>query len=332
MILHPGVLSLLVSSLLTLVMTLAAAGFGVQILRHWDLASGSERQLVLERRTYLVSTIVSYTLGLQLISIFLFLYTVDDLSSLFVGAMCAVGSLSAGSFGYPTLLLKIATFLLAALWLILNHADSRGYDYPLIRWKQLLLLVLAPLILAEFISQAVYFLALHPDIITSCCGSLFSARDRTLATELANAPPLPMLALFYTTAGLAIAAGLRFRRRGRGAYPFALLSAVQLAVALVAVVSVISLYIYRMPSHHCPFCILQKEYLFIGYPLYLSIMTAGVCGIGVGMLHRFRSAESLGEALPSIQRRLAAIALWALALLMVLATVVVVFTSFTLRG
>ncbi len=331
MILHPGVLSLLVSSLLTLVMTFAAAGFGVRILRHWDLASGSERQLQLERRTYLVSTIVSYTLGLQLISIFLFLHTVDDLSSLFVGAMCAVGSLSVGSFGYPTLLLKIATFLLAALWLILNHADSRGYDYPLIRWKQWLLLLLAPVILAEFISQAVYFLALHPDIITSCCGSLFSVKDRTMATEVANAPPLPMLALFYTTAGLTIAAGLRFRRRGRGAYLFALLSAVQLAVAIASVVSVISLYIYQMPSHHCPFCILQKEYLFIGYPIYLTIMTTAVCGIGVGMLHRFRRAESLGEELPRIQRRLATVALWSLALQLVLATLPIVSTDFTLR-
>ncbi len=331
MILHPGVLALLVSSLLIALMSLYAGSYGVQILRHWDLTSGSERQLQLERKTYLVSTIVSYLLGFQLISLFLFLFTVDGLAPLFVGAMCAVGSLSVNSLGYSTLLLKIITFILAGLWLILNHADNQGYDYPLIRCKQRLLLVLVPIILLETLLQAGYFLSMQPDIITSCCGSLFSSKDRTLATEIVNAPPLPMLALFYGITLLTFNAGLFFLRRGSGGYLFALLSGCQFLVALAATVSVISLYIYQMPAHHCPFCILQQEYWFIGYPLYIAILTAAVCGLGVGLLQRFRKVPSLQDTLPLVQRKLTLTALWSLALLTILATVPIVATSFTLR-
>ena len=331
MIFHPGVLSLLVSSLLISLLALYAGGIGLQILRHWDLSSGSERQLQLERQTYLVSTIVSYLLGFQLVSLFLFLFTVDDLSPLFVGAMCAVGSLAVNGFGYPTLLMKIVTFILAGLWLILNHADSRGYDYPLIRHKLVLLLVLVPLLLAECVLQWGYFLKLSPDIITSCCGSLFSSKGRTLATETVNAPPLPMLAGFAASTLITGVAGGRFYCTGRGGGLFASLSGVQFVVALAAVVSVISLYIYQLPSHHCPFCILQREYWFIGYPLYLAILTAAVCGLGVGLLAPFRHVPSLVEPLPAIQKSLTATALAALILLALLTIMPVLASDFTLR-
>ena len=75
MILHPSILSLFVSSLLTSLMVLYSSVYGVQILRHWDIRSGSELQLNLERKTYLISTIVSYFLGFQLVSLFLFIFT-----------------------------------------------------------------------------------------------------------------------------------------------------------------------------------------------------------------------------------------------------------------
>ena len=331
MILHPSVLALLVSSLFISLMVLYSTVYGVQILLKWDLSSGSELQLGLERKTYLISTIVSYFLAFQLVSLFLFIHTADSICNLFVGAMCAVGTLTVNGYGYPTLLLKIVTFILAGLWLILNHADSRGYDYPLIRHKQVLLLLLVPLLLAECVLQWGYFLKLSPDIITSCCGSLFSSKERTLATEIVNAPPLPMLAGFAASTLITGAAGGRFYCSGRGGALFASLSGVQFVVALAAVVSVISLYIYQLPSHHCPFCILQREYWFVGYPIYLAILAAGVTGVGVGVLLPFRAVPSLSETLPRLLRRLTLTALVSLAVLTVLVSWPVLFTDFTLR-
>src|SRR5512138_3110171 len=197
MILHPSIMALAASSLLICLMVLYAGFYGLRILRYWDITSGAERQLELERRTYLISTIVSYFLVLQLVSLFLFIFTADSICNLFVGAMCAVGTLTVNGFGYPTLLLKVVTFFLAGLWLVLNHADSRGYDYPLIRPKYTLLLLITPLIVAETVVQGLYFGGLRPDIITSCCGSLFSPASRGLAQELAAAPAKPLLVAFY---------------------------------------------------------------------------------------------------------------------------------------
>lgn len=330
MILHPSILALMVSSLLVCLMLLYAGFYGVRILRKWDITSGSELQLELERRTYLISTIVSFFLALQLISLFLFIHTADSISPLFVGAMCAVGTLTVSGFGYPTLLLKIVTFMLAGLWLVLNHADNQGYDYPLIRKKYLLLLLMAPIILAETVVQGIYFSGLRPDIITSCCGSLFAPAARGIAAEIAALPPLPMLAVFYVSSLLTIAAGLWFYFRGSGGYLFAFLSGGHFLVAIVAVISVISLYIYRLPSHHCPFCILRQEYHFIGYPLYAAMLAGGVCGIGAGLLTRFRAVASLRETLPGVQKRLTMAAMVSLALTTSLSSWPILFSSFTL--
>ena len=94
MILQPAVLALLVGSLLTSFMLLYALCYGIRILARWNIKSGSELQLTLERRTYLISTILSYTMAFQLLSLFLFIYTADHLHSQFSGAMCIQAKVS----------------------------------------------------------------------------------------------------------------------------------------------------------------------------------------------------------------------------------------------
>jgi hypothetical protein len=309
MILHPGVFSLLVTSLLVLLLILTASWYGLSILRHWDLTSGSERQLALERRTYLVSTLLGFALAFELASLFLFVFTADAMAPLFTGAMCAAGSLKASPLGYPVLVLKLVNAVLAGLWLVLDHADQQGWDYPLIRPKYALLLLLAPPALAEVGLQAAYFGGLAPEVITSCCGSLFGEGGRGLGADLASLPPRAAAALLVATLALALAALARLRLTGRGAVAAGLLSAAALPVGLAAVVSVISPYVYELPTHHCPFCLLQREYGWLGYPLYGALLLGAVAGAGVGVLHPFRATPSLAVPLPALQRRLAGAAL-----------------------
>jgi len=128
MILHPAIIALVLVSLLISGMVVYASFFGVQIIRRWDIQSGSEEQLGLERRTYLISTILTYMLVFQIGSLFLYVYTADSLHSLFVGAMCAAGTLNVNSYGYPTFLLKILNFVLAGLWL--GAIDRDGSCVP----------------------------------------------------------------------------------------------------------------------------------------------------------------------------------------------------------
>ena len=267
MILNPSVLALLVSSLLISFMVLYSAVYGAQILKNWDIASGSELQLALERKTYLISTILSYFLGIQIISLFLFVFTVDSLCPLFVGAMCAVGTLTVNGFGYPTLILKLVNFLLAGLWLIINHADNSGYDYPLIRKKYAFLMVLTPLILAESALEIAYFLEMKPDIITSCCGSLFSPASRGIAADRRlDAGPGPMrgpamAALAGTMAGRRPERrGLPTAAQGKGAgrvFRRALPGSPACAAAAVAVIACISP--LHLRAAHPPLPVLHAE-------------------------------------------------------------------------
>lgn len=309
MILQPAALALVLIALLVSGLGIYAGYYGVRILKRWDPASGSEGQLELERRTYLISTIMSYVLAFELMSLFLFIYTADDLHPLFTGAMCAAGTLAVNSFGYPALLFKIVNFLLAGVWLIVNHVDNRGYDYPLIKVKYELLNVVAPLLLLEAVLLVAYFAGIKPDIITSCCGSLFSHEGGGFSGDLAALPHRPMQIAFFAGMALAAVSGVWFYLKGRGGYFFSSFAFATCLIAIASVLSFICLYFYELPTHHCPFCLLQAGYGYVGYVLYATLFGGAVAGLGVGVLMPFRQVGSLLWIIPVTQRRLAVVTL-----------------------
>jgi len=325
-LLNPAIIALLIASLVSLLMIGWSSLFGWQVLRNWDIRSGSEGQLILERRTYLVSTLLSFVFAVQAISLLLFIFNAEQMSSLFVGAMCAVGTLNVNPYGMPTLLIKIVVFFLAAIWLVINQLDTRGYDYPLTRHKYRLLLAITPFVALEAYLQLQYFLGLDADVITSCCGSLFGGERETLATELAGLPPLPAMFGFYIIIGLTIASALWYQRRRTGGYLLAGMSALGFAASIVAIVSFLSLYIYEHPHHHCPFCVLQGEYHFQGYLLYIPLFAATALGLGVGVIQPFKQVASLREVAPVMARRLGLAAL-ALFLFFTLWTILAIWNS-----
>lgn len=305
MIFHPGILALLLGSGLISAMLCYSAYHGMRIIRHWDIDSGSERQLELERRTYLVSTIMTYVLGFQILSLFLFIYTADSLSPLFVGAMCAAGSLKVNSLGYPALIGKIVNCLFAGLWLIVNATDNKAHDYPLIRTKYWLLLLITPLVLAETFMQAGYLLSLRPNIITSCCALMFSTESNTILSDLLSLPRSWSQIAFFSSMIVTLALGLSVYLKNEGVLLFSLASLLHFLLSISALISFISMYIYELPSHHCPFCLLHQEYGYIGYPMYGAMLVSVVFGMGTGVIHPFRTVASLCEAIPPIQKRLA---------------------------
>ena len=305
MILHAGMLALIVGTTIVLAMVLYACWLGVRILRRWDAGSSSEEQLRLERSTFLVSSIASTTLGFQAASLLLFLYTIDDIHGLFVGAMCATGSLNASSGGWAVLGIKIVLLFLSVIWIVLHRLDQRAGDFPIVRIKYLGLLVLAPLVATDLLLQIRYFTGLRPQIITSCCGALFSEGGTTLASEVAGLPVRPMLWSLYLGIGLFTAlclAGLlassRFLR-----YALAVVSFSMLFVSLGSIVSFLSLYIYQLPTHHCPFDMIQKQYSFIGYPIYLSLFAAVSFGLLPGLLFPLRRIPSMAPLVVAAEPR-----------------------------
>ena len=332
MILEPAIIALLTGSILISLMLCYACRFGVLILKDWDIKSGSEMQLGLERRTYLISTIMANVMGFQLLSLFLFIYTADNLHHFFVGAMCAAGVLNVNAWGYPTILLKIVDFLFSGLWLILNYIDNRGYDYPLIKKKYALLLLLTPLILAEALVQGAYFAGLKPEIITSCCGTLFSSGGLGVASSLISLPRLPVEIIFISSMALTFAGGMWFYTRRKGVWLFSASSLVAFVASIIALISFICLYFYALPTHHCPFCILHEEYGFVGYALYLTLLTGAVSGLGVGATAAFQNIESLKDVLPGIQRRLTVLSLSGYSLFLIISVCGIVFSDLRLEG
>ena len=327
MIFQPAIIALLLASAVCVLALAASAPFAFEVIRRWDLTSGSERQLQLERRTYLFSTLLTFVLALQLAAVLLFVFNAEKMSGMFVGAMCAVGALNVNPFGFPALNAKIAVFFLAAMWLAINHVDSRARDYPLVRIKYALLLALAPLLAASAWTELQYFLGLRADVITSCCGSLFSGGSPTLAAEASALPPVPAMWLFYGSLGTAITLAAWYGhgggRSGRGAYALAAASALAFAATIAGILSFVSLYVYEHPNHHCPFCILKPEYNYQGYWLYLPLFGATAAGLAAGAIQPFARIASLREIVPGFSRRLAAIAANGFALTAAIATAMI---------
>jgi len=332
-ILQPAVISLFIGSILVSCMVLYATRYGISIQRHWDLQSGSERQLELEKKTYLISTIMSYAFAFQLFSLFLFIFTADELNTLFTGAMCAAGTLNVNGFGYPALSLKIINFILGGAWLVANYTDNKAFDYPLIRRKYLFLIAITPFVITETVVQGAYFLGLKPHVITSCCGSLFSPEGEGVSASLADLPTMPMRIMFYVGMGIAVVSGLLFISKGsRVGYVFSMASIFTFVVSVASLISFISVYFYELPTHRCPFCILQKEYHYVGYSLYVTLLAGVVGGTGVGILMPFRTVESLKTVLPRTLKRLTTFSVVAYLIFTIIVTSVMVFTDFKIEG
>ncbi len=323
MIFHPPILALLLASVLTAAMVVWASVFGLRVLRHWNIASGSQGQLDMERKTYLVSTLLSFVMGLELVSLLLFVFNADRMAVMFVGAMCAVGTLNVNGYGFPALYLKVAVFFAATVWLIVNFVDGRGRDYPLIRFKYGLLIAMAPLFLAAALVQLLYFLNLRGDVITSCCSKVFTPKVDGIAAQMSSLDAGMSLILLGAALAIVVALGAIFLATRRGAVLFSLAGAALFALGLTSVVSAISLYIYERPHHHCPFCILKAEYAYFGYALYIPLFAGTALALAVGVLAPFRAIPSLAGEMPAVMRRFvlfslagfllfAAAALWAI--------------------
>jgi len=330
MILNPAIIALVSGSLLITVFAAYGLISAVRIIRRWDIRSTSEQQLLLERKTYLISTIFSYITGFELFSLILFVHTGEDIHELFVGAMCAAGSFYVNPYGYVTLILKVITVTLCGVWVIVNHVDNRAPDYPLIRPKYQLLILLCVMIGLETFFQTNYFARLRPDVITSCCGTLFSEQTQSLAGAMASLPIRSTRVFFYLTMFLTLRVGLHLRFTGRGGLAYGILSAVAAVVSLAAVISFISPYYYELPTHHCPFCLLQKEYHYIGYPLYLSLFFAATAGIGTGVIDVLKGPESLSAVIPPVQRGLNLFSMGGFLLFTLIATYPMIFSDFVL--
>ncbi len=286
-------MAMLLVSLISVTTILWAAVFSFHLVRHWDVASGHTTQINLEKKTYLISTALVLVLVIEALSLVLYTENAERMSTMFVGAMCALGTLNVNTYGYPALLMKILVFFGAAVWIIINHADNNGRDYPFTHYKYLYLIGFTPVFLIAAALQLLYFLGLNANVITSCCSSTFTPTSSGVEADLAGTNPVVALVLLF--GGYASVVGLAtFAVKSRcGAITYSVASAAFFCIGITAVIAVIAPYIYEQINHHCPFCILKPEYGYIGYWLYLPVFAGTAAAIGIGALSVRPQPESL---------------------------------------
>ncbi len=281
-----------------------AARTGWRVLRHWNPASDDNLQIRLESETWLASTLIQYGLGLQLLTLLLLILAADQFSQVIAGAMCATGSLLADPFGMPTLYLKLAGVFLYGFWLLLHQLDIRVETYPLVRLKFIYLLFLLPVLLADFTLQTLYIAGIKPDIITSCCSVVFAEAGPDSGNLIGILPRGTMLAAYYGTILALALIGVLLLKTGRAGRRRPLLTGLYslgwagfFFLALLTITSIISCYIYAMPNHRCPFCIIKPEYHYIGLGIYAALIGATFFGASTGIAGLLgRNPELTGPA------------------------------------
>ncbi len=266
---HEIVVFLLIEVIVLVLMLLAQVNI-VAILRSWDFESSTALQYHLEKKNYLINTILYFTVATKIILFIFFIQSLNSLAGVVPGAMCSAGVVGANGYGNLLLLLKLVLIFGLGLWLIVNKFDLLAANFPYLRKKYWLFSVLLVGIVGEFFLEIIYFSNIPLSVPVFCCSVVFQA------------PKLPfgytqtiLVSLFYLLF-LAIVI-LNFLKHPLATF---ICNMLFLFVAYYAITYFFGLYIYEMPNHKCPYCMLQKEYYYIGYLIWGSLFL----GVFFGMM------------------------------------------------
>lgn len=307
MLLNPWSLTLCLLAGLTLFLLIMAGRTALRVLRFWEPASDSETQIRLEAEIWLSSTLVQYALVFQIISLLVYVLAADHFSQMLAGAMCATGSLLANDFGVPLLLVKIAGVFIYGLWIVLHQLDISSATYPLVRLKYIYLLLMLPLVITDVVLLVLYLAGLEPDIITSCCAIVFDqGRGGMVHNLVAAGSGQGLLLLYFGSAVLLVACGLLAWWRQHFVFYlcYGLGMTLFFGLALFTLITEISSFIYAMPFHNCPFCMLKGEYGYYGFALYVPLFLAVFTGITPMLIAALKGHGELRTTVEQLQRKM----------------------------
>ena len=263
MLLSPDIIANLLVDTLFVLYGGIAFWVSLQVVLQWDFSKSDETQYALAKRVYLVSTITKFILFLKIPLLLFFIYTLDHLSNIINGAMCAVGVIDASPYGIYLMLLKVLNVYLFAFWIVLNNEDYRQADLPYTRLKSLFFLFLYALLVCEVVLEYLYFADIDPNSLVDCCGVIFSSSSQSFISLFLSLPNFYLYSTFYAVAtGLVLSYVFKLRSL------YAILSTIFIPVAILSLIGYFGTYIYELPTHHCPFCLMQGDYDYVGYFLY----------------------------------------------------------------
>ncbi len=251
------------------------------LLKRWNFDAFTTEQFALENRSYLVMTIIFFVMLLKVVLLPYFVYTIDNLSDLIPGAMCGAGVVKANEYGNPLLSLKIIILFLSGLWLSMNSIDLKEKNYPYLKLKSWFFILIFILLSSEFVLDLLYFTHIETTNPVSCCSVIFGQTGG--ANGLPFGLDIPkLLILFYLLFALVILTTLS---------DLAVMSIIASllfgVIAYYAVVYFFGTYIYELPTHQCPFCMLQDHYYYVGYLLWGLLMLGVFLTIDSAVMQSF---------------------------------------------
>lgn len=279
MLLSPEVLTILILNILFTLFALVAFVLAIRVYLHWDINSTSQTQYSLEKQSFLAATIIKYIFAIKVPLFLFFVFALDKISNVITGAMCAAGVVDATKYGTYLIILKIVNIYLFAYWLKLHAEDIKDKNQPYTKAKFGFFIVLFFLFLFEVIIETAMFGSIEIDKMVSCCGSIYSSSSNSAISTLFSLDTSAVLTLFYLNYLLIIIFYFLKKR-----YVFTILNLLFIIVSLVSLITFFGTYIYELPSHHCPFCFLQKEYYYVGYIIYLALFIGTFYGSAVGLI------------------------------------------------
>lgn len=271
----PDVIALLILDVLFVFFAIISFLLSIRIVKNWNINSTSSLQYSLEKQSYLVATVIKYLFFLKLPLFIYFVFTLDMISNVIPGAMCAAGVVNATPYGFYLFILKLTNLYLFGIWLALHHYDIQHPDYPYSKLKFAFFIFIFFLFMAEIILEVMMFSAIDPHVIVSCCGTLFCAIETSHVSSFLVLPDWIILSTFYGSFIL-----LLIFYYLKNILIFALANILYLATALISLIAFFSTYVYELPTHNCPFCLLQSDYYYIGYLFYSSLFVGTFFGVG----------------------------------------------------
>jgi len=279
MLLTPPIIAILMLDTIFLLFGTFVFFISIPIVLKWDINSTSSSQYSLEKKAILAATIIKYIFIVKLPLFLFFIFTTDKLSDLITGAMCAAGVVNSVSFGLTLFVFKIVNLYIFGFWLFLHQEDMKDEKLRFTKLKFTIYIFAFFLLLVEIFYDISFFNSLDVNKLVSCCGTLFSATSTSTISFIFQISNSTIVSTFYITLFVYLISYFLKNEK-----LFLTMNILFFIVSVISLILFFGTYIYELPTHHCPFCMLQKDYYYIGYVLYITLFVGTFSGISGSIL------------------------------------------------
>ena len=240
--------------------------YALYILKSYKSDTYTQLQYSLEKKSYLLSSIIHLSLYISFFMLIYFGYTINHLATLVPGAMCGAGVINANIYGVYLVALKFFLIIFALVWLQLNTKDLKNRSREYFKPKLLFFIFLYFGFVISFALELLYFTHIELQEPVLCCSNIYAQTKSSTLTQTFQ-KHIAVIFFFYTLLLLS----LLYAKKKIAAI---ILSILYVPLSYYALTYFFSPYIYQLPTHKCPYCILESDYTFIGYFIYIFLIFA----------------------------------------------------------